>query len=362
MQSEGVTIIYAFPILGLAALILTAAAGVLVYFFAYRRHINNTLVHNCDEASPARTKPARRMPSVGTVMLVICAVVLGGFMIYVTAELSDLKEQVSDINERINNMSWNIPNQMQNYVDQALREQNSLVTSAYYELGALDTATNRAEIKFTVVPKNTSADAALSLSVGGETTELEHKGGGIYEGKMMIDVFRAYDEAILMISDSAGQRTQVIYELAPDLLWQSYLPSILGAVTQYYENSSTDRCKAGITVVVYDPEYDGGHKFTSVRLIAEVDGVPVYEKEVLPMLSAPNNSAEVLMDAERPSYGNWTMSVYILATDNVGYTYKSVIESYSFVDGGDWGMGTVTPDEMLSITDKNGNILYNGWK
>ena len=339
----------------LPTIVIAVIIGIVIYFILYRRHINKTLAGRADDGAAVWSQPHHRMPSMGTAALWLCAAAVIINAVVTTVSLSKLYDRVTEISDKVNNLSVYLPLEIYSYVDDKLAEQNSLVTSAEYVTVGFDPETNRATLMFTVVPKETEANAELSLSVGGETVVLFATDGGMYSGTLEADIFREYGDVILMISDGAGQRTQILDRMYMYRLWDMFIPWVEangGAV-----QGTKGKVTGNIIIAFHDPVYDSGHTLTSARMITEIDGVIADDRDVSDLIGAGGVS-ELPIDIDL-DFGS-SVSVYAVASDNMGYTYRSYPWVFRLDEDG-VGVTEVPKDSgSVIITGADGSLLYDG--
>ncbi len=333
-------------------LLLVIGVGIVAYFIAYRRHINKVLAA---DASGTAGK-TRRMPSIVSTVLTLCATAAIFFAVFMMVSVISLGNRIDELSSTLNNRISDLQNSMSSvydYVDDTIKKQNSLVTSADFEIDEYDEATHRAKVRFIVVPKSTFGEAKLTVTVGGETVALSHAGGGRYEGVMMADIFNDYNDCVLMISDSAGTRTEAL-DIIIYRLFYEFLPSV---VSKPEISSDTDGPRQAIMhITALDAERDAGHKFVSMRLITEADGKRADERDITSILSKPDKSEIVSVDI--PSDAE-TFLAYVYATDSFGYTYEFIVLECSregIADDEIWAVHEYLC-EAITIKDINGKVL-----
>lgn len=334
-------------------LLLVIGVGIVAYFIAYRHHINKVLAADAF----GMAGKTRRMPSVASTVLTLCAIAAVLFAVFMMVTVISLGNRLDELNSTINDRMSSLQNSMlsvYDYVDDTIKKQNSLVTSAEFEIGEYDEATHRAKVRFIVVPKSTSGDAKLAVTAGGETVALSHAGGGRYEGFMMADIFTDYDDCVLMISDSAGIRTEALDIIIGGLFYE-FLPSV---VSKPEFSGDTDGPRRAIMhITATDAARDAGHKLVSMRLITEADGKKTDERDITSILSKPDKSD--IMSVDIPSDAE-TFTAYVYATDSAGYTYEFIALECSregLADDEIWAVHNYDVEVVVTIKDKNGKVL-----
>ncbi len=333
-----------------AALVLLAAGvGIAVYFATYKRHINKAL--SSDGQTAGRV---HRMPTVGSFALTLCGVaviILMGFMLYTVISIG---KRLDVLNDRMDSLSARLSS-VYEYTNEAIKEQNTLLSYSGWEIGTYDGENHRAEIKFTVVPKSTSKEAELSISTGGETIPLSHVGGGRYEGTMDVDMFAYYDGFMLMISDDSGVRTEPL-DFVIWKLWQKFFPSLY--VKPELSEGGDGQNGAVLHISMIDAEHDTGHELVSLRLVTEVDGKKTDERDLTEYLPTLKSGKTYSADIDVVS-GAGKVTVTLLATDGDGYTYE-----YFALEADDFGViGVPAYDSdgvvLTKLRDETGKVIYS---
>lgn len=335
------------------AILLTIAVSIGVYFLIYKRHINSALR---DEGTP------RPMPSLHSAALVICAAAVVICMLTLFSRIGSLSDDITDLNYQLSSLRGQMQEIYDNLdgLDEQLRKENSLVTSASVSYGAFDPDTHTVEVTVTVVPKATAGSVRLSFQFWPYSAELADIGGGAYQGTFSMDIFYGCGSTpILVLSDDSGQKTEQLEDLNLYRPCYDYLP-YLGADLYCEDRYANGRLalEGSLDVLCQNAEADPTCRFTSVRLVTEIDGKVTEELDLSPYRTSADAYSKEFSYQLNKTYDlpkDSTLSIYVLAQDSLGYTHRNDVFRRT---------GNNTADLVFdgsTIYDADGNEMMSDW-
>ena len=118
------------------------------------------------------------------------ALVLAVTVFCLQVQIQDLNRQMSDLQSGLSSVrsEWSMAiSSLRASIEQSLESQTSIVSEYHYDIISLQPVTKQARVKFTVTPKNCTADTTAVLSFTGAdfepiTLEASKSGGGTFEG------------------------------------------------------------------------------------------------------------------------------------------------------------------------------------
>lgn len=322
-----------------------AVIGVVVYFLVYKLYLNAAL----NNENHRRV----RIPSLYQVVIVILVAAGVASMIYMSAKITDLENQVASLDSAIFRLQQNMQSMYAGLIDMQ-EQQESLISSIDWNYGPYDAEHQTADILITVVPKTVTDQAKLTLSFDGVQADLTENGAGIYTGTFSLGIFSEMDDAPVLTIDQDGMKqSQVINDLYISSIWSYYLPNI---DVQLY--SEIDETAAGETktwngsVSCYSSEYDSAYTIETLHMITVLNDRVISDEDLLakPAEGSLQNGLSIELK-KRESYKKTdNLLIYIEATDGKGLTYRQMV--YKWYEESEW-----IYKDIPEIFDADGNQL-----
>ena len=273
----------------LLEVLLIAAVLAVIYYIIYRIRINRALKKEDGADRSAGPEPANVTRNILVIVLIVA---LGITMI----RIADLNTKVDELINDLNNTKIQLVNGL-NSISSQISKQTSLFSDAYMTCGVLDEG-RYAHVHFRVIPKATSADTELSISINGETYPLNLAGGDgrdgdghEYEGNLVLDILNYYNTSTLIIKQDGITRTEPVEFFRLKELRLQYMPFIQSVTTLNNTVTNAD----GKTAVNWD-----GH----IELISKT-GYSNFLKESIKLITSGKGHfvRNKLDEHARPLYG-----------------------------------------------------------
>ncbi len=265
---------------------------------------------------------------------------------------SHYASEVSMLRQEINGIYQN--------VDQQLKEEASLLSSAEAEFGDLNVEDHTIPVTLTVVPKLITEDTAVQVSLNGRTADLT-KSGNAYIGTIPVDLFNEDEQLLLTITTSAGTQTQYIQDVYVAGKWYEYIPSlyhcdITGTTTFDGEQYQID----GTLNINSSPLSETpGVSFEKYVLVTEHNGKEIDREDITDdVLNYPNYPDGVYFSSEYKKTFSVTegdeLTIRLEAIDTLGYLHKMNVHHWKRQNG-------ATAEAVYGgekIYDPEGNLLH----
>ncbi|MEA1959821.1 MAG: hypothetical protein U9N81_00780 [Bacillota bacterium] len=268
----------------------------------------------------------------------------------------DLRNTKNKLSDQLSHQSNQISNIYSN-IDSMLDRQASIIDSYDYSFGTPDNDKLTVPVTFTITPKETKEDTAVTLFISGDSIAMEKKGTS-FTGTLPAGIFDNL-EAKVILADGGIQKTETLE--VRGTLRDRVLPTIQvrfegGSSDGYQKNQ---RKLSGIFHRTGNLSLDikpavNNNKIEGARLVVEVDGKIVSEKRVDQI---GENWTEIDEETTLSAGQKYTMAV--LATDSIGLVHKTIMDQWELdenaepIHGDEW----MWMDEVI-ITDKEGTVLY----
>ena len=284
------------------------------------------------------------------------ALVLAVTVFCLQVQIQDLKRQMSDLQSGLSSVrsEWSMAiSSLRASIEQSLESQTSIVSEYHYDIISLQPVTKQARVKFTVTPKNCTADTTAVLSFTGAdfepiTLEASKSGGGTFEGTGDLPLSREVRVQVAFLNgdERTNEALETIYGLDGYLL--SVFSTFQGDMSRYAIGylSSTLSINGSLVVEVQMNDSIGHRALANypdsgmVRLIKNGKAyreyeLDFYENEPKPDYENGNStvtyssiSASVPMK-ERFDEGEWeTIEIEITIVDRFGIRYQQIPYAY----------------------------------
>ncbi len=324
-------------------------AGIAIYYYVYKRKLNQALQGN---SGKGRKMPA--LPQVTQGIMAVCAV---GSIIFMACEINSLNQEISYMREEVFGLNNSIQS-MYGQFSSLLEEQNSLISSLDWDYGEYDFDTHEANIRVNVVPKQSSEDLLLVISVGDRKAALKPSGSGTYSGAIKLDIFSEYETPILSFTQGGVTQNEMLDEMYMNNLWDFYLPyaSLAGNTIDCEER---DKDGNVFTRQIFNIEFHPSRALddyflNEAWLVTVVNGQVTERQDVQNIASVDFANGFTLELEKELTYGEAdVVEIYLEAVDNRGITYESSI--FKWEDGAYYAFLGIP-----SVIDENGNVLLEG--
>lgn len=328
------------PLIIIAAALILFVAYMLIYLFFINKKVS----------SGERNKT--HMPesgSVGFTILVVSTIVC--FLICFS-QISSLKTEVQNLSNNYLNQIIDLQNTIDDLsydMEQQIKGQNSLFSSAEMEYGDYDKKSHKGEITVTLVPKEIKADTEMTL-IAGDKEYIGKRKGNSFVFRVLFDVIEDYENYYAFsatLTSSGVTKTETLEYMSFEYAADSFIPNINATYVFSPDFSSGDssivfNSSFGVSISYYgkDPA------FTKGRLIFKKNGALVKELDVSSYLRAqtgecdfdiPVNEKFNVTDGDK-------IELYLEAKDSLGITHTvcayageitedSVIDCYNETKG-----------------------------
>ena len=188
-------------------ILIVLALGVLVYYICYKAAINRKLR---EEESGAH------VPMASTESVFKVVVVIGVFIMYtsLSSKIVNLKDQLRDTKTELSDKIYALQYELEE-MKQAAKKEASMVSSAYYDFGEVNTKEHTAELKLFVSPKSYGEETEVSVVFRGKKIALANNGRGLFTGSTIVPIFEDfYEKCMICITENGVTKTEV-WENAP---------------------------------------------------------------------------------------------------------------------------------------------------
>lgn len=332
------------PVLILFFIIIALVIFFAVYFLVYKKRINKQLQNQ----STAHISMFS-LESVGTVILIIGAIVVSIFLFFKLSELSDglnnVKSNIKSTRHEINTLKEEIAS-----LKDLLEEQSSALTLFEYEFGAIDNVNHTVEMHINCIPKTSGNDTTVFVSIGTYSAPLEKTSNGMYSGKIILPLFENLGDKICISTNTNGVTNSTIKTLN---YCEAPFTEILPALWVYFEDNSyfhNEKFYMNVTFENEDftaenePAVDEKKVIKDVKLIIKINGK--FEKEIVP------TKQNITIDEEFSVQKGDIVEIYVEGTDSFGYIHQRLLLKKN--DTTTWLGGSED-----NISDLNGNVIYS---
>ncbi len=234
-------------------------------------------------------------------------------------------------------------------VEEKLKKEASLISSVDYELGAINSITQKAEVKFTVVPKNIMDEMTLSVSIGDEMAGFSRDGNG-FTAILKVGIFLKYGSyPILTVKTAEGTKTEQLKNVPLDNLYQSYLPDIQanfwGKNTAKKNSLKID---GNVSLDCAPSAKESNISFKKIELVTELNEKEV-DREVIFLKLVDGECEHSIQETYKLDEGD-NLIMYVEAEDTAGFIHRTGWYSWAGDDDSRYGK---------EIYDKDGNLLIS---
>ena len=294
----------------------------------------------------------------------------------------DLENRLQNVENQLSALSREQSNVLRNItgaVEESLKKQAAILDRYDCEMGAFDATTLCVPITFTVVPKRTTPDTELFLSLGQGQIPMQRTDNQ-FSAVVPVDVFSVPQVTVT-------QRDGEVSQVETLQLWLNLKDDYLPTLSARYSGSWTySPGNPGVCRFNGDVRVNGNVApnagFVSVELLYLLDD-EVTKRRTPDWKDANGSSAAVSVSpAPEPASGalTWdnsgftleeqleipagkTLTLLVEAVDSYGFVHRTVVQKISINEAGervdgddDWRYGEE------SVYDGQGNLLYNPYE
>lgn len=274
------------------------------------------------------------------------------------SKINRLQVEVENANRQISQVSSGQSGAMSNIysnIDTLLKRQSSIIDTYDYSFGDADRETLTIPMTVSVIPKETKTGTMATLHLAGESATMERK-GTTFEATLPLGLFEVLDARVVFAEEGTERSEKLdIWEN----LREKYVPSLYA----HFEGESGYQLTTGKTTGEYirkgnlnlESKAATYAEFREVRLVLEVDGAAVSDREIGNVLGQ-----RISVDEKVTLSPGQTLTMRVVARDSLGLVHRLTIDEVTIdenaqpVFGEFFGMG----GEAI-ITDQNGKILYD---
>lgn len=298
-------------------ILIVLALGVLVYYICYKAAINRKLRK---EESGAHV-PMASMESVFKVVVVI-----GVFVMYTSlrSKLLDLRSELRDTKSALSDKVFALQYELEE-MKQAAKKEASMVSSAYYDFGEVDTKEHKVELKLFVSPKSYGEETEVSVVFQGEKIALTNDGRGMFSGSTIVPMFEDdYEKCMICITEGGVTKTEM-WENAPQGSFYSECLSLLVLDGSMGSQSSRKTLQIDASYEIF-PFY--ADSFHDVTLYVKKGGTVIDELDFVD----GRVSIEQSYSLEKGEKGA-TIEFCVKGVDEYGYIHEDTVETWNIAEG-----------------------------
>lgn len=272
--------------------------------------------------------------------------------------ISDLRNEIDNLRNShiyaIDDLRDNI-NLIYSNVDGKLKKQASLFSKIDYDYGEPDTATKKAKLSLTVVPKTLTDDMKISVTIGDETVEFV-RSGNEFNATALVDLFLDYGAyPMLTIQTADSTQTEYAEDISLDGLYYKYLPTLDADITansSFNYGASVLRVNGTLNISDNSDKSDFEATVKSYTLVTEMNGKETDRKDITAEVMAAEDDYSSSFNETYKITESDKLRIYVIAEDSLGFIHKSL--AYS------WQNSVEVMPEMIYdelIYDSQGNLL-----
>ncbi len=286
---------------------------------------------------------------------------MAALLIFAIITNANQANEIEMLSNRISNLSAELEfsrseiHSIYNNVDEQLKKQASLLTSAEHTLGNLNTDKHTIDVEIKVVPKTVTDNMAMSVKIGDSVADFM-RSGNEFTAVISVPMFLEYEtRPMLYIETEAGTQTEMLEDVRLEYLYDRYLPTLYA-----YIPSNTDFTKGKVEIhshleiSVKPTEYSGTAAFSKYELVTVVNDKEIEREDITAKIEDGSYDGQYnkTIDAR---IGDKVV-IYVEAVDSLGYTHKTV--AYSWYKSKNGAVAEAMYDGDF-IYDKEGNLLNN---
>lgn len=268
-------------------------------------------------------------------------------IVKLTHEISNMRDRIDYLQSHVDNIGSRIDS-IYNNVDERLKKEASLISSVEYEVGEINIATHKADVKFKVVPKSITSEMLLSINIGDDSAEFSREGNE-FTTTLKTGIFLDYgSRPIISIKTAEGIQTEQLEDVDLGSLYQEYLPYVSADMWGTTSEKKDSLVIDGKAYVSYKPSSpDDNITLKKIEVVTELDGKEIERKEITSKME--EYDCEVSIKETYKMKDGKNLVMYVEAVDTAGYIHRTEEYSWSREDG----MGRY----VNGIYDKEGNLL-----
>lgn len=294
---------------------LAVATIFVIYSLLYKRRINRALNENNPKHSA--------LPDMRTALSATIIVILLVNIFSLNAQIDNLNDEIVDLNNKMDRNMY-LLNQNVNDASSKLDEfinDNKLISSFNFNVKDTNPDDIMAEIDFELALKTFSEDTEVSIVINNNVAKLSKNTTGKYTGTLNMNMFEEITNVSALISEAGTTTTENIYDIDLECLWPHILPSMDVKCDPdfiYEENNIHLEFVDGGYIYMYTTD----NYFTDAYVEVLIDSVSVKKIPINP--SKDISDYTVSLNESFKTEPDSTVEIYAVATDNLGYTHKTL--------------------------------------
>ena len=285
------------------------------------------------------------------VLLLIITIVLVFQFFQIETLKSDIGNLINEVDNSVENCNNSI-NNLSSSFEEAVKKQNSIISSVSYEYGELKEDNRTAEIIISVTPKKHTEDTIVTVKINEKTLNAKRTDESTFTAIYEVDVFEsreAYDFVTVTVTSNGISTTEIVDDFTfGDYTDEEYI-DMTALEYQYLPFVSFDEIPRDVgyegysyldgTLFNYSPE-----DVKNARLVIEVNGKVCEDKPI------DLGKEEISIQKEYKVNEGDTELAYVTYEDvSHGYTYKIYLKT--IIEGEQW------VGDFSYVYDKDGKLL-----
>ena len=294
---------------------LAVATIFVIYSLLYKRRINRSLNENNPKHSA--------LPDMRTALSATIIVILLVNIFSLNAQIDNLNDEIVDLNNKMDRNMY-LLNQNVNDANSKLDEfinDNKLISSFNFNVKDTNPDDIMAEIDFELSLKTFSENTEVSIVINNNVAKLTKNTAGKYTGNFSMNMFEEINNVSALITEDNTTTRENIYNIDLECLWKYVLPSMDVICNPDYEYEKD---------TIHLQFVDGGYiymnttdnYFTDAYVEILIDNVSVKKISINPSKNISDYT--VNLDESFKTEPDSTVEIYVIATDNLGYTHKTL--------------------------------------
>lgn len=273
-----------------------------------------------------------------------------------TENIDSLQNMVHNLQDQLSNISSEI-NSIYDNVDTHLKQETSLISGADFSIKEASEDMKSVELLLSVVPKTISDDMKVSVTIDGNTAQLQRQGDS-FVGAVNVGLFVEYEQwPLLSITTTNETKTEYLEGVDVSYLFSRYLPTLYADMSGGSGTFSNGTLSVDLGFIVGTEPASAKNPvtFTSFTLVEEMNGEEISRQDITNEVKNAGESYETqYVKTFKASYGD-ELKVYVIAEDSLGYIHKTLAHYWLEQEDGAHAEA-IYGGEM--IFDKDGNLLY----